>query len=162
LTTLTAEGRRVLVFSQFTSMLDRIEHALDADPALAQVPRARLDGHTEDRRGAVQAFQEGPATLFLLSLKAGGVGLNLTRADTVIHFDPWWNPAVEAQATDRARRIGQHKPVFVYKLITAATIEERILALQHSKAGLAKAVLEGSSTASAVETEALLSLLEAS
>jgi superfamily II DNA or RNA helicase len=139
--TLTAAGRRVLVFSQFTSMLDRIEQALDADPDLSAIPRTRLDGRTQDRRGAVQTFQEGAASIFLLSLKAGGVGLNLTRADTVIHFDPWWNPAVAAQATDRAHRIGQHKPVFVYKLITIATIEERILALQTAKAGLANAVL---------------------
>jgi SNF2 family DNA or RNA helicase len=86
-------------------------------------------------------FQSGAVPVFLVSLKAGGVGLNLTAADTVIHFDPWWNPAAEAQATDRAHRIGQDKPVFVYKLVAAGSIEERILALQQRKAGLAEAVL---------------------
>ena len=113
LATLVVEGRKALVFSQFTSMLDLIEIAIDGDPRLATVARARLDGDTDDRAGAVARFQEGGAQLFLLSLKAGGVGLNLTAADTVIHYDPWWNPAVEHQATDRAHRIGQEKPVFV-------------------------------------------------
>ena len=86
-------------------------------------------------------FQAGEVPLFLISLKAGGVGLNLTAADTVIHYDPWWNPAVEAQATDRAHRIGQDKPVFVYKLIAAGTIEERMLELQERKRALAAGVL---------------------
>ncbi len=160
LTTLIERGRRVLVFSQFTSMLDRIELALDQDPELASVARTRLDGDTTDRRSAVRAFQDGAAAIFLLSLKAGGVGLNLTAADTVIHFDPWWNPAVESQATDRAHRIGQRKPVFVYKLITAGTIEERILELQSSKANLAEAVLAGGQAAQTLSSDDLLALLE--
>ncbi|HNR92280.1 MAG TPA: C-terminal helicase domain-containing protein, partial [Dokdonella sp.] len=96
----------------------------------------------------VRDFQEGRVPLFLISLKAGGTGLNLTAADTVIHYDPWWNPAVEAQATDRAHRIGQDKPVFVYKLICTGTVEEKIQALQQRKADLAAAVLEGGSTQS--------------
>jgi superfamily II DNA or RNA helicase len=156
--TLVEEGRRVLVFSQFTSMLDRIERAIDADPTLARVVRTRLDGDTDDRRGAVASFQNGDAQLFLLSLKAGGIGLNLTAADTVIHYDPWWNPAVESQATDRAHRIGQDKPVFVYKLIAAGTIEERILALQARKAELAQAVLAGGLTGDGLSKDDLLEL----
>ena len=143
LPTLVEEGRSILLFSQFTSMLDVIEGALDGNFALKNVPRVRLDGATEGdaRRVAVERFQAGEAKLFLLSLKAGGVGLNLTAADTVIHYDPWWNPAVENQATDRAHRIGQDKPVFVYKLLTAGTVEEKIAAMQARKAELAAAVL---------------------
>jgi SNF2 family DNA or RNA helicase len=162
LATLVDEGRKALVFSQFTSMLDLIEIAIDADPRLAAVPRSRLDGGTADRGGAVEQFQEGNAQLFLLSLKAGGVGLNLTAADTVIHYDPWWNPAVENQATDRAHRIGQQKPVFIHKLIAAGTVEERILALQARKAELAAAVLSGSLSAGgkALSQEDLLGLFE--
>ena len=162
LRTLVDEGRKVLVFSQFTSMLDRIETALDADAQLAKVDRTRLDGDTDDRRGAVEAFQAGDARIFLLSLKAGGVGLNLTAADTVIHYDPWWNPAVEAQATDRAHRIGQVRPVFVYKLIAAGTIEERILSLQARKAELAQSVLSGALGAEGLSQEDLLGLFEPS
>ena len=160
LRTLVDEGRKVLVFSQFTSMLDRIELALDADAQLSKVDRTRLDGDTDDRRGAVEAFQAGDARIFLLSLKAGGVGLNLTAADTVIHYDPWWNPAVEAQATDRAHRIGQVRPVFVYKLIAAGTIEERILSLQARKAELAQSVLSGALGAEGLSQEDLLGLFE--
>jgi superfamily II DNA or RNA helicase len=160
LRTLVDEGRKVLVFSQFTSMLDRIEVALDADAQLSRVDRTRLDGDTDDRRGAVEAFQAGDARIFLLSLKAGGVGLNLTAADTVIHYDPWWNPAVEAQATDRAHRIGQVRPVFVYKLIAAGTIEERILSLQARKAELAQSVLSGALGAEGLSQEDLLGLFE--
>ncbi len=141
LTTLLDEGRRVLLFSQFTGMLDLIEQALDA----AGIGRLRLDGSTPGaaRAGIVRRFQDGDQPLFLISLKAGGTGLNLTTADAVIHYDPWWNPAVEAQATDRAHRIGQDKPVFVYKLICTDTVEDKILALQRRKADLAAAVLEG-------------------
>jgi SNF2 family DNA or RNA helicase len=162
LATLAVEGRKALVFSQFTSMLDLIEVAIDGDPRLATVVRARLDGDTDDRAGAVARFQEGGAQIFLLSLKAGGVGLNLTAADTVIHYDPWWNPAVEHQATDRAHRIGQEKPVFVYKLIASGTVEERILALQARKAELAASVLSGSLTtgSNALSQEDLLALFE--
>ncbi|MDQ3511750.1 MAG: DEAD/DEAH box helicase, partial [Pseudomonadota bacterium] len=138
---LLSEGRRILLFSQFTQMLDLIEDELRA----RKLPWLRLDGSTRDRDTPVRRFQAGDCPLFLVSLKAGGVGLNLTAADTVIHFDPWWNPAVERQATDRAHRIGQDKPVFVYKLICAGTVEEKIQAMQKRKAALAEAVLSGGS-----------------
>jgi SNF2 family DNA or RNA helicase len=101
------------------------------------IPYCLLTGSTQDRTAVIARFQSGAAPLFLISLKAGGTGLNLTTADTVIHYDPWWNPAVEAQATDRAHRIGQDKPVFVYKLIAQDTVEERILQLQADKHELA-------------------------
>lgn len=133
-------GRRVLVFSQFTTMLDLIEPRLTT----AGLSFVRLDGATRDRRTPVDRFQAGQADVFLISLKAGGTGLNLTAADTVIHYDPWWNPAVQAQATARAHRIGQDKPVFVYRLICAGSVEEKILTLQERKAELASAILEGS------------------
>jgi superfamily II DNA or RNA helicase len=134
---LVDEGRRILVFSQFTSMLDLIEVELNA----SGFSFLRLSGDTVDRETPVRRFQAGEVPIFLISLKAGGVGLNLTAADTVIHYDPWWNPAVENQATDRAHRLGQDKPVFVYKLIAAGSIEERILALQEKKAELAAGIL---------------------
>ena len=118
---LLSEGRRVLLFSQFTSMLALIEQELEK----RKIRYSLLTGDTRDRRTPVQQFQQGDSEVFLISLKAGGVGLNLTAADTVIHFDPWWNPASENQATDRAYRIGQDKPVFVFKLITRGTVEER-------------------------------------
>ncbi|MDL2356504.1 MAG: DEAD/DEAH box helicase [Pseudomonadota bacterium] len=136
---LLAEGRKILVFSQFTSMLALIEAELDA----RRIAYALLTGDTKDRAGQVAAFQHGAVPIFLISLKAGGVGLNLTAADTVIHYDPWWNPAAENQATDRAWRIGQDKPVFVYKLIAKGTLEQKIQQLQHKKAALADAVLAG-------------------
>ena len=131
------EGRRILLFSQFTSMLALIEKELK-DAGLDYV---MLTGDTTDRETPVRRFQAGEVPIFLISLKAGGVGLNLTAADTVIHYDPWWNPAVENQATDRAHRLGQDKPVFVYKLIVAGSIEEKILALQERKAELAAGIL---------------------
>jgi SNF2 family DNA or RNA helicase len=127
------EGRRILLFSQFTTMLGLIEDELQA----RQIPYSKLTGQTRKREEAIECFRSGEVSLFLISLKAGGVGLNLTEADTVIHYDPWWNPAVESQATDRAHRIGQDKPVFVYKLITEGTVEEKILALQAKKQSLA-------------------------
>jgi superfamily II DNA or RNA helicase len=136
---LLAEGRRVLLFSQFTEMLKLIAVELDR----RRISYVTLTGETRDRAEPVNRFQAGEVPLFLLSLKAGGVGLNLTAADTVIHYDPWWNPAAEAQASDRAHRIGQDKPVFVYRLITANTVEERIEELKARKAELAHAVLEG-------------------
>lgn len=139
LTGMLNEGRRVLLFSQFTSMLALIEQALDK----RAIDYVKLTGATRDRRTPVDRFQAGEVPLFLISLKAGGTGLNLTAADTVIHYDPWWNPAVENQATDRAYRIGQDKPVFVYRLITRGTVEERIQQLQRRKAELAAGVLEG-------------------
>ena len=138
---LFAEGRRVLLFSQFTSMLALIEAELQA----RHIPYAKLTGSTQDRRTPVQQFQAGELPIFLISLKAGGAGLNLTAADTVIHFDPWWNPAAEAQASDRAYRIGQDKPVFVYKLIARGSVEEKIQQLQQAKANLARGVLAGGS-----------------
>ncbi len=135
---LVEEGRRILLYSQFTSMLALIEPELER-LGLACV---KLTGRTRDRVTPVARFQEGAVPLFLLSLKAGGTGLNLTAADTVIHYDPWWNPAVEDQATDRAHRIGQDKPVFVHKLSTAGTVEERIAAMQERKAGLLRSLFE--------------------
>jgi superfamily II DNA or RNA helicase len=132
-----AEGRRVLLFSQFTSMLDLMKPVLDQ----AGIPYVELRGDTKDRAEPVRSFEAGDVPLFLISLKAGGRGLNLTSADTVIHYDPWWNPAVEDQASDRAHRIGQTKSVFVYKLIAADTVEERIVALQERKAALATLAL---------------------
>ena len=147
---LLPEGRRVLIFSQFTSMLDLIE------PELAKlgIAHVKLTGQTRDRERPVKAFQSGKAPLFLISLKAGGTGLNLTAADTVIHYDPWWNPAVENQASGRAHRIGQDKPVFVYKLIVSGSVEEKIAALQASKAALARGVLESDAGASLPLTSA--------
>ncbi|MEO9080132.1 MAG: DEAD/DEAH box helicase [Rhodanobacter sp.] len=141
LDSLLSEGRRVLLFSQFTEMLGLIEAAL----IKRKVSHQLLTGQTPagERSALVKRFQDGEVPVFLISLKAGGVGLNLTAADTVIHYDPWWNPAAEAQATDRAHRIGQDKPVFVYRLICAGTVEEKIQAMQHRKAELARAVLDG-------------------
>ena len=136
---LFAEGRRILLFSQFTSMLGLIE----AELKKRKVPYAILTGQTRDRRTPVKDFQSGKLQIFLISLKAGGVGLNLTEADTVIHYDPWWNPAAENQATDRAYRIGQEKPVFVYKMIARGTVEEKIQHLQQEKSDLAAGVLDG-------------------
>lgn len=133
-----SENHKVLVFSQWTSLLDRVEKRLVA----LGIDWTRLDGGTRDRQGVIDKFQskDGPP-VFLLSLKAGGFGLNLTAADYVVHLDPWWNPAVERQATDRAHRIGQDKPVVSYKLVAEATVEERILELQAAKRELADAAL---------------------
>ena len=131
------EGRKILIFSQFTSMLALIEEELVA----AGIDYVKLTGATTKRQEVVDKFQRGEVPVFLISLRAGGVGLNLTAADTVIHFDPWWNPAVENQATDRAYRIGQDKPVFVYKYIIENSIEEKIQKIQQNKAELAKALL---------------------
>jgi superfamily II DNA or RNA helicase len=134
---MVSEGRRILLFSQFTSMLDLVKPALTA----AGIPFVELRGDTANRAEPVRSFEAGEVPLFLISLKAGGRGLNLTSADTVIHYDPWWNPAVEDQASDRAHRIGQTKSVFVYKLIAADTVEERIVELQERKAALASLAL---------------------
>jgi superfamily II DNA or RNA helicase len=131
------EGRKILIFSQFTSMLALIEEELIE----ANIGFVKLTGSTTNRQAVVDKFQRGEVPVFLISLRAGGVGLNLTAADTVIHFDPWWNPAVENQATDRAYRIGQDKPVFVYKYIIENSIEEKIQKIQQNKAALAKALL---------------------
>jgi superfamily II DNA or RNA helicase len=135
---LIAEGHRALVFSQFTEMLELLKQHADA----RNIPYLYLDGRTRDRMARVDQFNapEGPP-VFFISLKAGGTGLNLTAADYVIHFDPWWNPAVEDQATDRTHRIGQTRAVISYKLITRGTVEEKILALQQRKRELAAGVL---------------------
>jgi SNF2 family DNA or RNA helicase len=130
------EGRRILLYSQFTSMIALIEAELKS----RGIAWTKLTGSTQDREAPVDRFQSGEVPVFLISLKAGGTGLNLPAADTVIHYDPWWNPAVENQATDRAHRIGQDKPVFVYKLIVAGSVEEKIVALQARKRALAEGV----------------------
>ncbi len=133
------EGRRILVFSQFTKMIALIEKELKT----REIEYSKLTGQTKKRDEAIERFKSGEADVFLISLKAGGVGLNLTEADTVIMYDPWWNPAVESQAADRAHRIGQDKPVFVYKLITENTVEEKILAMQEKKRALANSIYNG-------------------
>jgi len=149
---LLEEKRKILVFSQFTSMLELIQEELEE----RDIPYALLTGDTKDRSAQVAAFQQGAVPIFLISLKAGGVGLNLTAADTVIHYDPWWNPAAENQATDRAWRIGQDKPVFVYKLIAKGTLEEKIQVLQQKKSDLAQSILaEGESQKMALTQEDL-------
>ena len=136
---MVAEGRRILLFSQFTSMLSLIE----AELKQRDIPWVKLTGQSQNRDALIAQFTSGAVPVFLISLKAGGVGLNLPQADTVIHYDPWWNPAVETQATDRAHRIGQTHTVFVYKLVAQGTIEERILALQERKAALADSMYSG-------------------
>ncbi|NKB76075.1 MAG: helicase SNF2 [Gammaproteobacteria bacterium] len=130
------EGRRVLLFSQFTSMLELIEKALNEK----NIGYTKLTGQTRQRDDAIRRFQEGYVDLFLISLKAGGTGLNLTEADTVIIYDPWWNPAVENQAIDRAHRIGQDKPVFIYKLVVENSVEEKMIAMQKHKQQLADGI----------------------
>jgi non-specific serine/threonine protein kinase len=128
--TLVAEGHKALIYSQFVETLKLLRAELDN----RQLHYTYLDGQTENRQARVDQFQDDPGyPLFLISLKAGGVGLNLTAADYVIHLDPWWNPAVEMQASDRAHRIGQDKPVFVYKYILRDSVEEKILQLQEHK-----------------------------
>jgi len=151
------EGRKVLVFSQFTKMLALIEQELKE----RDITYSKLTGQTRKRDEAINSFQQGDNSVFLISLKAGGVGLNLTAADTVIHYDPWWNPAVEKQATDRAHRIGQKKAVFVYKLVTEGTVEEKIIEMQATKQALADAVYsgKGGKKANAITSQELSSLL---
>ncbi|MGH1348385.1 MAG: DEAD/DEAH box helicase [Nannocystales bacterium] len=131
------QGRQVLIFSQFTRMLSLIGDELRE----RGIPFVVITGSTTDRQAAVDQFQSGQAKVFLLSLKAAGTGLNLVAADTVIHFDPWWNPAAQAQATDRAYRIGQKRPVFVYNMIVSGSVEERMVALQQHKQALADGLL---------------------
>ncbi len=157
LTTAVAEGHKALVFSQWTSLLDRVEPALRA----AGIEWTRLDGSTRDRAGVVARFQDdaGPPVL-LISLQAGGTGLNLTAADHVFLLDPWWNPAVEDQAADRAHRIGQTRPVLVHRLVAADTVEERVLALQASKRSLAEAALGDAAAATTLSRADLLALLD--
>ncbi len=157
LTEAVAEGHKALVFSQWTSLLDLCEPGLRAE----ELRFCRLDGSTRDRAGVVAEFQDpdGPPVM-LISLKAGGTGLNLTAADHVFLLDPWWNPAVEDQAADRAHRIGQERPVIVHRLVAEDTVEERILALQQRKRALADAALDGAAQAAAITREDLLALLE--
>jgi SNF2 family DNA or RNA helicase len=154
--TAAADGHKALVFSQWTGLLDLIEPQLKA----ADIGFTRLDGSTQDRAGVTQRFQdpEGPPVM-LISLKAGGTGLNLTAADHVFLVDPWWNPAVEAQAADRAHRIGQERPVFVYRLVSEGTVEERILKLQDKKRALFEAALGEASGAAGLTKNDLLELL---
>ncbi len=142
---LIAEGHKALVFSQFTSMLSIVREHLDRQ----NITYEYLDGKTRDRRTRVTRFQEDDeCRIFLISLKAGGLGLNLTAADYVFLLDPWWNPAVEAQAIDRAHRVGQNRTVFAYRLICRDTVEEKIAELQKQKRELADAILEGDDTSS--------------
>lgn len=152
----TLDGHKCIVFSQWTSFLDLIEPELDA----AAIGYVRLDGSTRDRGAVVQTFQSetGPPVI-LSSLKAGGTGLNLTAADHVFLLDPWWNPAAEDQAADRAHRIGQSRPVTVYRIIARNTIEEGILALQSKKRELAEAALAEGGAAAGITRQDLLSLL---
>ncbi|HEY6079700.1 MAG TPA: DEAD/DEAH box helicase, partial [Polyangiaceae bacterium] len=154
---LRENSHRALVFSQFVDFLSLVREQLDE----RGVSYEYLDGSTPQakRQERVDSFQNGNASLFLISLKAGGFGLNLTAADYVIHLDPWWNPAVEAQATDRAHRIGQERRVTVYRLITKHTIEESILGLHEKKRTLARSLLEDSAKAARVSTDELLRLL---
>jgi superfamily II DNA or RNA helicase len=151
-------NHKVLVFSQFVKHLDILRRELDEMGVSYQY----LDGSTsvKKRKQAVEAFQSGEGDVFLISLKAGGTGLNLTAADYVIHMDPWWNPAVEDQATDRAHRIGQQRPVNVYRLITKGTIEEKIVDLHNTKRDLADSLLEGSDSSGKLTTEELIGLLK--
>lgn len=158
--TLLSNGHRVLVFSQFTSHLSLVREELDKK----QIPYLYLDGsHTATQRNRlVQQFQTGDMPLFLISLKAGGLGLNLTAADYVIHLDPWWNPSVEDQASDRAHRIGQERPVTVYRLIAANTIEEKIIRLHQNKRSLADALLQEADMFAQISAEEVVKLLRES
>ncbi|MDH3521016.1 MAG: SWF/SNF helicase family protein, partial [Myxococcales bacterium] len=151
-----SEGHRALIFSQWTSLLDLVAPHIER----AGIAFERLDGATRDRAGVVGRFQasDGPPVM-LLSLKAGGVGLNLTAADCVFVLDPWWNPAVEDQAADRAHRIGQERPVMVYRLVAQDTVEERILALQQRKRALADAALDAAAASAPLTRDDLLELL---
>ncbi len=155
LETLVGEGRRILLFSQFTTMLAMIEEHLKKE----KIAFVKITGATRNRKAPVEKFQKGETPVFLISLKAGGTGLNLTAADTVIHYDPWWNPAAENQATDRAHRIGQTNPVFVHKLISEGSIEERILDLQAKKSKLVEALLSEKTSKLRLDTETLEDLL---
>ncbi|MEL7511848.1 MAG: DEAD/DEAH box helicase, partial [Cyanobacteria bacterium J06554_3] len=152
-------GHKALVFSQFVDHLKLLQEQLEGQSISYQY----LDGSTpaKKRKQAVDAFQNGDGSVFLISLKAGGSGLNLTAADYVIHMDPWWNPAVEDQASDRAHRIGQQRPVTIYRLITKGTIEDKIVSLHKEKRELADSLLTGANMSSKVSTDELLSLIQA-
>ena len=153
---LAAEGHQVLVFSQFVEMLQIIRNRLDT----AGIGHLMLTGATENRGELVDRFQSDPSkTVFLLSLKAAGFGLNLTAASYAILYDPWWNPAAEAQAIDRIHRIGQTRPVTAYRLISEGTVEQKIRALQRDKAALAAAVVQEESLAKVMDLESLRDVL---
>ena len=149
---------KALVFSQFVDHLGLIRAYLDERGVRYQY----LDGATpmQERKVRVDAFQAGEGDVFLISLKAGGTGLNLTAADYVIHMDPWWNPAVENQATDRAHRIGQTRPVTIYRLVMLGSIEEKIVDLHKTKRALADSLLEGSDLAAKMSADDMLALLQ--
>ena len=154
---LLSNGHKALIFSQFVKHLKIIEQLMQE----MEVTYQYLDGQTtlKKREERINAFQSGEGEVFLISLKAGGVGLNLTAADFVIHTDPWWNPAVEDQASDRAHRIGQKRPVTIYRLVTENTIEEKIVALHHHKRDLADSLLEGTERSGRLSTDELLALI---
>ena len=149
---------KALVFSQFVNHLSLIRKYLDGK----NIPYQYLDGATpiQERKRRVDAFQAGEGELFLISLKAGGVGINLTAADYVIHMDPWWNPAVEDQASDRAHRMGQLRPVTIYRLVARGTIEEGIVELHHRKRDLADSLLEGTEMAARLSPGDMLAMLK--
>jgi SNF2 family DNA or RNA helicase len=155
---LVAGGHKALVFSQFTDYLDLLGERL----VQMGVAHQRLDGSTPqaERTKRAAAFQRGEGEVFLISLKAGGFGLNLTAADYVLIVDPWWNPAAEDQASGRAHRMGQQRPVTVYRLVTAGSVEERIIELHRDKRGLAEGVLEGDGQVAPLDAAALAALLE--
>jgi SNF2 family DNA or RNA helicase len=152
-------GHKALVFSQFTDYLKLLAERLDSIGLAYQT----LDGSTPaaERSKRVAAFQRGEGEVFLISLKAGGFGLNLTMADYVLIVDPWWNPAAEDQATGRAHRMGQQRPVTVYRLVTAGSVEERIIELHRDKRGLADGILEGQEEVGVLDANALAALLRA-
>jgi SNF2 family DNA or RNA helicase len=155
---LIENGHKALVFSQFVDHLSILRELLEKKDISYQY----LDGSTPEkkRQEAVDAFQRGQGDIFLISLRAGGTGLNLTAADYVIHMDPWWNPAVEDQASDRVHRIGQTRPVTVYRLVTEQTIEEKILQLHATKRDLADSLLEGTDASAKISAQDLLNLLK--
>jgi SNF2 family DNA or RNA helicase len=154
---LRAEGHKALVFSQFTSLLRIVRRELES----RNIQHEYLDGKTRDRAARVESFQNNPDTaVFLISLKAGGVGLNLTAADNVILLDPWWNPAAEDQAVDRTHRIGQKRPVTVYRLIALGTIEEKILALHAKKRALVAGIFDGKDVGAKLTAKELIALLQ--
>jgi SNF2 family DNA or RNA helicase len=155
LPTLLAEGRKILLFSQFTKMLDLIKERLQEE----EIDFVELRGSTKDRQKPLREFKEGKCSLFRISLRAGGTGLNITTADTIIHYDPWFNPAVEDQATDRAHRIGQTKTVFVYRLITRNSVEEKMLVIQNRKRLLYQDILNNGNLTSPSFTEEDLNFL---
>ena len=148
------------MFSQFTSHLALIREALDSE----KISYLYLDGSTptNERNRLVRQFQTGEEPLFLISLKAGGLGLNLTAADYVVHLDPWWNPAIEDQASDRAHRIGQERPVTVYRLISAGTIEEKIIRLHQNKRSMADALLQDADIFAQISADDVIRLLRES